>query len=73
MEINEGKGECRLSFLAKESEIYEAIDAKEPVLLLMFKWANFSTNYICSSLSHTIIYVIKEFKDVFLDSGGLPP
>lgn len=33
-----------------------------------------SNNEIVSSLSHAIVGVIKEFKDIFLEmSGGLPP
>lgn len=63
--INLGKREPRMSFFAKGSDICEAIDSKELVLLLMFKGASLSTNDVCYSLFHAIVDVIKEFEDVF--------
>ncbi|KAI5652531.1 hypothetical protein M9H77_29718 [Catharanthus roseus] len=62
-------------FYAKQSEIIEAIEKEELVLLLYSKGTFVSTNNHLSSTSSTVVKVIEEFKDVFPEEmpNGLPP
>lgn len=52
--INERKGETIMSFFAKESEICEAVDAKEMILLLMYIGVYLSSKRDCFFLVASI-------------------
>lgn len=73
-ENQEKSGKMRVNFFAKESEIVEAIEMLEPIILLMHKRSYLTTNDVCSSLPISIVEVIQAYEDVFpkVVLDGLP-
>lgn len=65
----------RVNLFTKESEIVEVIEANEPAILLMYKCSYLTTNDVFLSLPRSIVEVIQDYEDVFLEilSEGLPP
>lgn len=64
-----------MNFFEKESERVEAIEANESVTLLMYKHFYLTINDVCSSLPRSIVEVIQDYVDLFLEMmpEGLPP
>ena len=71
----EEKQKRKTSFYAKESEVKRAFYAKQPMLVLLYKEANFSSNDLNSSLPSVVCSLLQEYDDVFPEEvpNGLPP
>ena len=64
-----------MNFYAKASEVKRAFYSKQPILVLLYKEANFSINDLNQSLPSTTISLLQEFEDVFPEEipDGVPP
>ena len=71
----ESKKEKQSSCFATKSEIKSAMSENRPLLVLMCKEALFSTNDLNSSLPRSIVSLLQEYKDLFLEEtpSKLPP
>ena len=56
-----------MSFYAKASEVKRAFYSKQPILVLLYKEANFSINDLNQSLPSATVSLLHEFEDVFLE------
>ena len=67
--------ERKQHFYANKSEIKRALCTKQHMILLVYKEALLNANQLDSSLPSTIVSLLQEFDDVFLEQvpHGLPP
>ena len=75
-ELNDGrKIERKTNFYAKASEVKRALFLNKPMIVLLYKEAVFNTNQLDTSLPNSIVSLLQEFEDVFLEEipKGLPP
>ncbi|KAL5801030.1 hypothetical protein ACOSQ3_032662 [Xanthoceras sorbifolium] len=75
-EVEEKKRETKqVSFYARDSEIKRALFSNQPMIVLLYKEACFSTNEINSSLPSVVVSLLQDFDEVFPEEMpiGLPP
>ena len=74
--MNDGrKIEEKLNFYAKASEVKRALFLNKPMIVLLCKETLFNPNQLDTSLPNSIVSLLQEFEDVFLEEipKGLPP
>ena len=66
--------ERKTNFYARASEVKRALFLNKPMIVLLYKEALFNTNQLYTSLTSSIVYLLQEFEDVFLEEilKGLP-
>ncbi|XP_017620653.1 uncharacterized protein LOC108464885 [Gossypium arboreum] len=72
--MSEEKEFSKMSVYSKESDTQKSSLLKQPELILMYKEALLNTNNLDQNLHSSIVSLLQEFDDVFLDevSSGLP-
>ena len=72
---DERKIERKPNFYAKASEVKRALFLNKSMIVLLYKKALFNTNQLDTSLPCSIVSILQEFEDAFLDEipKGLPP
>ena len=77
MQVNENlkEKERKTNFYARASEVKKALFLNKPMIVLLYKEALFNTNQLDTSLPSSIVSLLQEFEDVFLEEipNGLPP
>ena len=63
-----------MSFYAKESDVMRAYFSQMPMIVLMYKEANFATDELNISLPSVFVSLLKEYDDLFPEEilKGLP-
>ena len=69
-----GKIESKTNFYTKASEVKRVMFLNKPMIVLLYKEALFNTDQLDTSLPSSIVFLLQEFKDVFLEEipKGLP-
>ena len=67
--------ERKTNLYAKASEVKKAVFLNKPTIVLLYKETLFNTNQLDTSLPSSIVSLLQEFEDVFLEEipNGLPP
>ena len=65
----------KTNFYAKASDVKKALFLNQPMIVLMYKKEFLNTNQLDASLPSSIVSLLQEYDDVFLDEvpNGLPP
>ena len=64
-----------MSLIARASEVRQAWYSNQPIFVLLYKGAYFTTNEHNPSLSRVFVDLLQEFEDMFPEEmpNGLPP
>ena len=73
--VIERKIERKTNFYAKTSKIKRAMFLNQPMIVLLYKEAYLNTIKLDTSLSSSVVSLLQDFDDVFLEEvpHGLPP
>ena len=67
MTENLRKNERKTNFCARASEVNRALFLNKPMIVLLYKEALFNTNQLDTSLPSSIVSLLQEFEDIFLE------